>query len=70
MTQVQRLVELLSERDMTSLELTHAGVGVNVTGRISDARKKGHEIDVYRDPKGHFRYRLVTAPKQLSLEVA
>lgn len=70
MTQLDRLVELLSERDMTSLELTLAGVGVNVTGRVSDARKAGKRIDVYRDPKGHFRYHLVTEPEQLTLEAA
>lgn len=70
MTQVERLLELLSTRDMTSWELTTSGVGVNVTGRISDARKAGHRIDVYRDPAGHFRYHLVTEPQQLTLEVA
>lgn len=70
MTQVDRLLELLSERDMTSLELTLAGVGVNVTGRVSDARARGHRIDVYRDDRGRFRYRLVTDPVQLTLEAA
>lgn len=70
MTQVDRLLELLSERDMTSLELTLAGVGVNVTGRVSDARKAGHRIDVYRDGRGNFRYHLTTEPEQLTLEAA
>lgn len=66
MTQVETLLALLREKDMTSLELTLAGVGVNVTGRVSDARAKGHQIDVYRDPKGNFRYHLVTKPMQLA----
>ena len=67
MTQTDRLVALLRERDMTSLELTLAGAGVNVTARISDARKEGHRIEVYRDKDKRFRYRLVVAPVQLVL---
>lgn len=70
MTQTERLVGLLTDRDMTSLELTMAGCGVNVTGRVSDARAKGHRIDVYRDDRGRFRYHLVTEPEQLTLEAA
>lgn len=69
-SQMQRLVDLLSEKDLTSLELTLAGCGVNVTGRISDARKAGHTIDVYRDDRGDFRYHLVLQPVQLTLDVA
>lgn len=69
MTQRDRLIELLSERDMTSLELTMAGVGVNVTGRISDARKAGHHIDVYRDQRGNFRYHLVRVTKGEPIEL-
>lgn len=70
MSQVERLLELLAIRDMSSLELTLAGVGVNVTGRVSDARKAGHRIEVYRDSRKVFRYHLVTEPVQLTLEVA
>jgi hypothetical protein len=70
MTQVSRLLDLLAIRDMTSLELTLAGCGVNVTGRISDARKAGHRIDVYRDERGDFRYRLVQKPVQAELGLA
>jgi hypothetical protein len=60
MTQTEKLLRLLrTERSVSSLEVTlRAGI-VNVTGRVSDLRKEGYDVQVHRDETGVFRYRLI-----------
>jgi hypothetical protein len=49
MTQTERLVKWLrANPGSSSLEITKALSLVNVTGRVSDARKDGHRIDCVR----------------------
>ena len=56
-TQTKRLVDYLAyHQGASSLEITLAIGCVNVTGRVSDARKEGHKIDAVRDGKGVYRY--------------
>jgi hypothetical protein len=58
MTQTERLVRFLrANPGASSLELTTALRLVNVTGRVSDARKEGHDIEAVRI-EGVFRYYL------------
>ena len=68
MTQTDRLLRFLHENPgSSSLEIT-LGLGiVNVTGRISDLRKAGHEVEAIRDSKGVYRYVLVEKPEQLAV---
>lgn len=50
MTQTARLIAYLrSHPGATSLEITHALALVNVTGRVSDARAQGIDIECVRD---------------------
>ncbi len=68
MNQTQRLIRWLrANPDASSLELTMALGIVNVTGRVSDARKAGHVIEARR-VEGHWRYRLVESA-QLALSL-
>ena len=70
MTQNERLLDALTRagtRGATSWELTVPNRIMNLTGRISDLRKQGHQVDCEREadsPDGAqvFRYRL--APRQ------
>jgi hypothetical protein len=68
-SQTDRLVDLLERAPgASSLEITLAIGCVNVTGRVSDARKAGHNIEAVRDERGVFRYYLrpkVTTGEQL-----
>jgi hypothetical protein len=50
MTQTARLIAYLrSHPGATSLQITHALALVNVTGRVSDARAQGIDIECVRD---------------------
>jgi hypothetical protein len=65
MTQTDRLQAYLSSHPgSSSLEITLAIGCVNVTGRVSDLRAKGVEVQARRDRDGVFRYRIVE-PGQL-----
>ena len=56
-SQTDRLVAWLrANNGASSIEITLALRLVNVTGRVSDARKAGHRIDAIRDEDGVFRY--------------
>lgn len=58
-TQEQRLLAYLeSHPGASSLEITQATWIINVTGRVSDLRAKGHRIDCRR-VDGRERYFLV-----------
>jgi hypothetical protein len=66
MTQVDRLIRYLREHDgSSSLEITLATSIVNVTGRVSDARRAGHRIDCRKGPDKRDRYHLVEQPEQM-----
>jgi hypothetical protein len=59
-TDVDRIVAWLREHpDSTVMEVRFALYISNVTARMSDARKEGHEFTKRRDAKGHYRYSLV-----------
>ena len=64
MTQADKLLALLrSEPSVSSLEVTlRAGI-VNVTGRVSDLRAAGHDVEAKRDRQGVWRYRLHERPQ-------
>ena len=56
MTQTERLVRYLrANPGATSLQITHALALVNVTGRVSDARAQGIDIECRRE-NGLARY--------------
>lgn len=66
-TQEQRLLDYLTAHPgASSLEITHACYIVNVTGRVSDLRSKGHTI-VDRREGGVHRYYIVEGQLSLSL---
>lgn len=68
MTQVDRLVRYLrSHPEATSLDITLACGIVNVTGRVSDARKAGVDIRCERRFDGRQAYRVVDKPVQTVL---
>lgn len=55
--QPMRVLRYLREHPgASSLELPQALYVVNVTGRVSDLRSAGYEIDCRRDPEGVDRY--------------
>ena len=60
MNQTTRLIRFLrTNPGSTSLDIT-LGIGVvNVTGRVSDLRAQGYDVQVHRDREGTFRYRLI-----------
>jgi hypothetical protein len=67
MSDWQRIVRFLQEHPGSSVQEIRFGLFVsNVTGRMSDARKHGHEFIQWRDDKGTFRYR-VKEPRLLPL---
>ena len=56
-SQTDRLVAWLrANNGASSIEITVALRLVNVTGRVSDARKAGYRIDAIRDERGVHRY--------------
>lgn len=62
-TQCDRLRDYLRDRPgASSLEITLDLAIVNVTGRISDLRAKGVEVECYRRKDGRDGYRLVETP--------
>ena len=66
-TQVDRLIRYLRMNPgASSLEITVATSIVNVTGRVSDARKAGTEIDCRKRRDGRDGYWLVEKPAQLA----
>lgn len=67
-TQVERLERWLRQNPgSSSIEITMALHCVNVTGRVSDLRARGVNVECYRDKKGVARYRIVEEPVQLEL---
>lgn len=66
MTQTDRLIRWLRKNPgSSSLEITVALRVVNVTGRVSDARKEGHVIECVR-VDGVARYYL-REPREMTL---
>lgn len=62
MSDWERVVNFLREHPGSSvMEIRFALFCSNVTGRMSDARKHGHEFVQWRDDRGVFRYRLLEA---------
>ena len=67
MTQNERLLDALTRagtRGATSWELTVPNRIMNLTGRISDLRKQGHQVECWRQADSEsgaqvFRYRLI-----------
>jgi biotin operon repressor len=51
----------------SSLEITHDLSIVNVTGRVSDLRAKGVDIECYTRSDGVKGYRIVDKPQQLEM---
>lgn len=71
MTDVDRIVAWFREHPGSSVMEVRFGLYIsNVTARMSDARREGFAFEKWRDERGVWRYRLVEAPKQLTLDVA
>lgn len=69
MNQQQRLLEYLRERPgASSLEIIRDLGILNTTGRISDLRREGHDVEARRI-EGLFRYWL-REPAQMELALA
>ena len=71
-TQVDRLLIYLADNPgASSLDITLATSIVNVTGRVSDARKRGHAIDCRKRDDGLDGYwimpRRVTSGEQVGM---
>lgn len=68
MNQTTRVVEYLRDNPgASSLDIIRDLAILNTTGRISDARAEGYQIDAWRARDGVWRFRLVEAPVQQEL---
>lgn len=66
-SQTERLHEYLrTHPNSSSLDIVRDLSILNTTGRISDLRAQGIEVDSYRDKWGVWRYRIVEQPTQFA----